>query len=137
MTQTRFGIVLIAVVAFASMLGAQATSQPKPPQEDEFLKGTYAVGTKDLVAPKVIWEAKPKYTPDAMRAKLQGRVKVQAVVMPDGTVGRARVMESLDKDLGLDDAALAAIKQWRFEPGKLKGEAVPVVVEMFLEFRLH
>lgn len=137
MTQARFGIVLIAVVAFASILGAQAPAQTKPPQEDEFLKGTYAVGTKDLVAPKVIWEAKPRYTPDAMRAKIQGRVKVQAVVMPDGTVGRARVTESLDKDLGLDEAALAAVEQWTFEPGKLKDQAVPVVVDMFLEFRLH
>jgi TonB family protein len=59
------------------------------------------------------------------------------VVMPDGTVGRARITRSLDKDLGLDAQALETVKTWRFEPGTLKGEAVPVVMDVTLEFRLH
>ena len=127
---------LIAVIGMVAALGAQ-TPQTKPPQEDEFLKGAYAADTTGLVAPKVIREVKPKYTAEAMRAKIQGRVKVQVVVGTDGRVDRARVLESLDKDLGLDEAALAAIKQWTFEPGKLNGKAVPVASDLVIEFRLH
>ncbi len=52
-------------------------------------------------------------------------------------VDRARVLESLDKDLGLDEAALTAAKAWTFEPGKLGGTAVPVAMDLVLDFRLH
>ena len=46
-------------------------------------------------------------------------------------------MRSLDKDLGLDAEALAVAKTWTFEPGTLKGEAVPVVITANLAFQLH
>ena len=46
-------------------------------------------------------------------------------------------MKSLDKDFGLDAAALAAARTWRFEPARLKGEPVPVAIELVLEFKLH
>jgi TonB family protein len=77
----------------------------------------------------------PKYTPEAMRAKVQGAVKVQAVVAADGTVARARVLERLHPEL--DATAIAATKQYLFKPAQLKGEAVPVAVELLLQFRLH
>ncbi len=71
---------------------------------------------------------KPKYTADAMRAKIQGDVEIQVVVNVKGEVERARVIQSLDKVFGLDDAALAAARQFRFEAGTLNGKPVPVAV---------
>ena len=44
-------------------------------------------------------EVKPSYTADAMRQKIQGIVMVEAVVMPDGSVGQVQVVRSLDADL--------------------------------------
>ena len=41
-------------------------------------------------------EVKPAYTAEAMRAKVQGTVLLDCVVMPDGTVGRVQVVRSLD-----------------------------------------
>jgi protein TonB len=90
-----------------------------------------------LVQPTVKRMVQPKYTSEAMRAKLQGTVEVEAVIRPDGTIDRARVVKSLDTQLGLDTNAIDAVKQWVFEPGTLQGQPVPVVVQLTLEFRIH
>jgi TonB family protein len=98
--------------------------------------GAYAPGS-GVSWPKVITEVKPKYTPDAMRAKLQGAVELEIVVKEDGTVGDVRVTKSLDRASGLDDAAMAAARKWLFSPGMKEGKPVPTRVGLVLEFRLH
>jgi protein TonB len=82
---------------------------------------------------------KPNYTGDAMRAKLQGVVEMEAVVLPDGTVdpNRIKITRSLDATFGLDQQAIIAVKQWRFRPGTLKGQPVPVIVNVELTFTLR
>ncbi len=86
--------------------------------------------------PRVVHAVKPVYTKEAMKAKLQGVVIVEVVVMPDGTVGDVRVVKSLDREFGLDEAAIAAAKQWRFEPGTRQGKPVPVIVALEMTFNL-
>ena len=98
--------------------------------------GAYAPGN-GVSWPSVLKEVKPKYTPDAMRAKLQGAVELEIVVKEDGTVGEVRVTKSLDRASGLDEAAMAAAKQWLFSPGMKDGKPVPTKVGLVLEFRLH
>ena len=90
-----------------------------------------------VTSPLLIKEVKPGYTSDAMRARLQGTVIVRAVVLPDGSVGVARVIRSLDAVFGLDQEALKAVKLWRFKPGTLGGRAVPVSVDIELTFTLR
>lgn len=117
-----------------------APPAPAPPQEmsdEEFRKGTYPETTTGLVKPKVLRDVKPKYTSEAMRAKIQGVAVIDVVVDVKGTVSRARIAKSIDSVHGLDAEALAAAKQWLFEPGRLDGKVVPVVVTMTLEFRVH
>jgi len=87
--------------------------------------------------PRVVREVRPNYTADAMRAKVQGTVWVEAVVLPDGTVGESRVVRSLDSTFGLDQEALKAAKQWRFAPGTRMGQPVPVLVTIELTFTLR
>ena len=64
-----------------------------------------------VTSPVVVAEAKPNYTAEAMRARIAGIVEMQVVVMADGSVGPVRVVRSLDKELGLDAAAVAAVKR--------------------------
>jgi TonB family protein len=64
-------------------------------------------------------------------------VRLQAIVLPDGSIGNARVVRSLDDRFGLDEEAVKAVKQWRFEPGRREGRAVPVIVEIELSFALR
>ncbi len=110
---------------------------PPGSQDDEFTKGAEREGTPGLVMPKTKQVPTPKYTAEAMRAKIQGIVEVEVIVGADGTVVRARVKTSLDDKLGLDEEAVAAAKRATFEPGRLNGFPVPVLVTIKLEFRLH
>ena len=98
--------------------------------------GVYHPGN-GVSTPELIREVKPNYTGDAMRAKLQGVVEMEAVVMPDGSVGRVRVTRSLDQTFGLDQEAIKAVKQWRFRPGMLRGQPVAVLVNVELTFTLR
>jgi protein TonB len=96
----------------------------------------YQAGNR-VMSPRLIREIKPGYTAEAMRARIQGMVTLRAVVLPDGSVGTAQVVRSLDSAFGLDDEALKTVKQWRFMPGTLAGRTVPVMVEIELTFTLR
>jgi TonB family protein len=85
---------------------------------------------------QVVTSVKPKYTPDAMRALIQGSVQLEAVVQRDGTVRVVRVVRSLDP-FGLDVAAIRCAEEWRFQPGQIAGQPVDTRITMVLEFRLH
>jgi len=98
--------------------------------------GAYMPGN-GVTNPAVLREVKPAYTAEAMRAKVQGTVWLQCVVMPDGTVGNVQVTKSLDSTFGLDQEAIKAAKQWRFKPGMRMGEPVPVLVTIELTFTLR
>ena len=98
--------------------------------------GAYRPGS-GVTVPRVIREVKPQYTADAMRAKVQGMVWVECIVMPDGNVGDARITKSLDSTFGLDQEALKAARQWKFVPGMRQGEPVPVIITIELTFTLR
>jgi protein TonB len=98
--------------------------------------GVYRPGS-GVINPRILREVKPQYTADAMRAKVQGTVLLECVVLPDGTVGRVDVVKSLDPTFGLDAEAVKAAKQWRFQPGTRFGEPVAVLVTIELTFTLR
>lgn len=101
-----------------------------------FGDGAFAPGN-GVTWPEVRTEVKPKYTPDAMRAKITGAVELEIIVKEDGTVGDVRITKSLDRVSGLDEAAREAAKKWRFTPGMKDGKPVATKVGLVLEFRLH
>jgi periplasmic protein TonB len=98
--------------------------------------GAYRPGS-GIDMPELLKEVKPQYTADAMRAKIQGTVVLECVVMPDGTVGQVSIVKSLDPVFGLDQEAIKAAKQWRFRPGRKQGQPVPVLVNIQLDFTLR
>jgi protein TonB len=87
--------------------------------------------------PRLIYETKPIYTSAAVLAKIQGAVWLEAIVMPDGTVGTVQVTRSLDPRFGLDQEALRTVRQWRFLPGMRGGKPVAVRVGVELSFTLR
>jgi TonB family protein len=78
---------------------------------------------------------RPTYTEDALLRRVQGTVVLEAVVNRDGRPTRIRVVASLDP--GLDQEAILAASQWQFEPGRLAGTPVEVLVTIALDFRIH
>jgi protein TonB len=88
--------------------------------------------------PSLLRQVEPKYTSDAMRAKVQGDVELEAVILANGTVGDVRIVKSLDDKFGLDQEAIKAAKQWLFKAGSdREGKPQPVIVTLILSFRLH
>lgn len=76
----------------------------------------------------------PIYPEAARRAGIQGTVLVKAHVREDGAVDSVQVARSIPL---LDGAAMAAVRQWRFEPARLKGKAVAVWAVVPVKFSLH
>ena len=98
--------------------------------------GVYRPGN-GVISPRLVYEVRPNYTSDAMRAKIQGIVTMEAVVMPDGSVGAVQITRSLDQTFGLDQEAIRTVKKWRFAPGTRQGQPVPVLVEIEMTFTLR
>jgi protein TonB len=98
--------------------------------------GAYRPGN-GVTLPRVMREVKPQYTADAMRAKVQGTVWLECVVLPDGQVGDIKVTKSLDPVFGLDQEAIKAARQWKFVPGMRNNEPVPVLITIELTFTLR
>jgi periplasmic protein TonB len=98
--------------------------------------GAYRPGN-GVTSPVLVREVKPNYTADAMRAKIQGVVWLEAVVMQDGSVGQVRVTRSLDPTFGLDQEAERTVKKWAFRPGTRLGQPVPVLIEIEMSFTLR
>jgi TonB family protein len=92
----------------------------------------YSPGDGGVKAPVVIREVRPSYTQEARQAQLSGTVVLSCVVGIEGTVTDATVTRSLDP--GLDEQAIIAARQWRFQPGTKDGKPVPVQVTIELTF---
>ena len=96
--------------------------------------GAYRVGG-GVTAPRVIYAPDPEFSEEARKAKFQGTVVLWVIVGADGRTHDIRVFRSLG--MGLDENAIQAIRQWRFEPGRKDGIAVAVQVNVEVNFRLY
>ena len=96
--------------------------------------GAFRVGG-GVSAPKAIYDPDPEYSEEARQAKYQGTVLLWIVVGADGKPRDIRVERSLG--MGLDERAIEAVKQWRFEPSLKDGHPVAVQVNIEVSFRLY
>jgi TonB family protein len=90
-----------------------------------------------ITAPVPVVTPHPAYTASAMRAKIQGTVRVQCVVRPDGVCADVSVIRSLDRTYGLDDEAVRAIRDWRFRPALRAGRPVATRIDLEMRFALR
>jgi TonB family protein len=121
----RRSIIVVGLLLVVSVIALRA-------QDEQVLKPG-----PGITLPKPTFEQKPQYTKEAMAAGIQGTVLMSLVVRSDGTVGPVEVTRSLDKTYGLDESAVAAARQWRFEPGRKDGKPVAVEVALELTFTLR
>jgi TonB family protein len=87
----------------------------------------------NIRTPTKIHDVRPVYPEAALAARITGLVILEAVIGTDGSVTEARIIRSVP---GLDDAAVDAVKQWRFEQTLLNGAAVPVIMTVTVSFNL-
>lgn len=96
--------------------------------------GAYHVGG-GVLPPKIISRVEPEFSEEARKNKWQGVVILRLIIGVDGKPHDISVQRTLG--MGLDEKAVEAVKQWRFEPGTKDGQPVPVEVSMEVSFRLY
>jgi len=102
---------------------------PPPPEEDEPIVEFYALSEK----PEVIKRVEPKYPDLARKAGIEGMVVVKVLIGTKGNVEKVEVVKSHPM---LDDAAVAAAKQFKFKPGKQRDRYVKVWMTIPFTFKL-
>ena len=86
------------------------------------------------VAPRKIVDARPVYPDIARMARKEGTVVMEAVLDPTGRVTQLRVIQSVPL---LDQAAMDAVRQWRYTPSTLGGHPVSVLMSITIRFTLQ
>jgi TonB family protein len=89
----------------------------------------------NVQATKLIVEVKPIYPENLQQAGIQGIVLMEAIIAKDGSVRAVRAINTL-VNRELVEAALDAVKRWRYEPTLLNGEPIEVVTTIKVNFRL-
>jgi TonB family protein len=88
----------------------------------------------EIQRPRILTRVEPSYPEALRRDKKSGLVLIQAIVNTDGSVGPATVVRHSDPEF--DESALAAVRQWRYEPATLKGAPVRVYLTITVSFRI-
>jgi len=81
-----------------------------------------------------IRDVRPIYPEDALAAKVMGVVILEAIIDRDGTIADARILRSIPM---LDDAALSALRQWKFTTTLLNDEPTAVIMTVTVNFTLQ
>jgi protein TonB len=122
----------MGVGLFGGVGSGQGTGQG-PGSTSGFGGGIMSVGG-GVSAPEVIHSVQPQFTPEARSQNYQGVVAVQLIVDSQGVPQDVRVVRHLG--LGLDEEAIAAVKQYRFRPARYEGRSVSVQMVIDVDFRL-
>jgi TonB family protein len=87
-----------------------------------------------LTPPVPLHKVDPKYFPAAMADRVEGKVRLTAVIRKDGRVDSVRLLQHLDDRL--DQSAQEAMNKWHFEPALRNGQPVDVDALIEIPFRL-
>jgi TonB family protein len=96
--------------------------------------GVFRVGG-GVSAPRALFTPDPEYSEEARKAKYQGTVVLWLVVDQNGRPQNIKVARSLG--MGLDQKAMDAVRQWKFEPAMKDGRPVAVQINVEVNFRLY
>jgi protein TonB len=86
-----------------------------------------------VAVPQRLTHVQPVYPEMAKQGRVQGTVSLSVVISSAGAVERAKVVRSIP---ALDEAAISAVKQWKYSPTVVNGVAVPVTMVVHVNFTL-
>jgi protein TonB len=113
-------------------LPTESTVSPPPPPPVETPK-TIRI-TRGVTPPRRIVYVQPVYPTIAQMNRVEGRVVIEAIIGPTGDVESTRVVQS--SSTLLEQAALTAVRQWKYTPTLLSGVPVSVILTVSVDFTL-
>jgi periplasmic protein TonB len=90
---------------------------------------------RGVSAPRLTHNAFPEYSKEGRQKKIQGTCLLELVVGVDGLAHDIKVVRPLG--YGLDEQAVKAVQQWKFDPGRKDGEPVAVTINAEVSFRWY
>jgi len=99
--------------------------------------GPLIAGVGGVSNPVLLDKIQPIYPELARKAGIQGKVFLQAIVNDDGSVQNVSVLSCTAPDLGFEDAAIEAVRQWRYKPGEQNGRPVDVFFNVAVDFTIN
>jgi iron complex outermembrane recepter protein len=125
--------VCVCVLCAPSAWAQDVSSSPAPDRPSE-ARQPRAEAPPAVSPPRVLESVEATYPPDALAARREARVELLVSVLADGTVGEVEVTRSGTQEL--DAAAVAAVRQWRFEPARRGEQAVDTRIRVPFRFAL-
>jgi len=93
------------------------------------------ISSSDISAPVPLRKVDPKYPPSLMSERVEGEVVLYAVIRRDGTVDSIQLVHGIDEQL--DENAMQALSQWKFQPAARQGTPVELEAIVHIPFRLR
>lgn len=124
----HWNLVAVALLLILGVGATAALSQDATPAGPP-----YRVGD-DVSRPEIISSTAPVYTELARRARVTGIVIVEAIINEQGDIENVRVLKG--QPMGLDQAAVEAVKTWKFKPAMKDGKPVKVYYVLTVNFQL-
>jgi len=123
------GIAIAGTVPSVGIINNSTLSIPPPPEAPTPRR----VGGDIRQPERIVYKA-PQYPPVAQAAKIAGTVILEAIIDAEGVVRDVKILRSVPM---LDQAAIEAVRQWRYTPTRLNGVAIPIVMSVTVMFTLR
>jgi protein TonB len=117
---------------FGGIPGGNITSVAAPPPPKPVTPARIKQGG-NVTAASIITQTRPTYPPLARQARIQGTVTLHAIIDKEGRVAQLEVVSGHPL---LVQAALDAVKQWRYKPTQLNGDPVEVDTTIQVTFTM-
>jgi len=105
-----------------------------PGEDGGFGRDVFHIGGS-ISSPVLVTQILPEYSEEARKARFQGTVVLDTIVLEDGTVQIVKIARRIG--FGLEERAIAAVLQWRFRPARRNGKPVPVALNIEVNFNLR
>jgi protein TonB len=112
-----------------------APPPPTLPPTEAPASGVYAAVPPGGTQPEEVDRVIPRYPAAARAAGAAGAVVIRGIVRRDGTIDNVEIIKDLP--YGLGDAALDAVRRWRFRPATFRGDPIDVYYTVTVNFRLR
>lgn len=93
-------------------------------------------GTTGVTSPVALSKPSPRYPPMAKQTRMSGTVWLQAIITETGDVEAVTVIRAPRPDLGFSEAAMEAVREWKYQPGTFQGKPAKVRMTVKVAFSL-